>query len=990
MDKLIFRTTEFPTGWSLNTNEQSSDLEKDKHFAFALFLASPALYKQIENTDKKSGNLEFSLKKYESRAKYRSTPFGLFASCSAASWGEKNQFNLNVPFSTVIEFDMHLYGALVQQILEDSEAKIHLLYRFNHSVYLKDEKLRYIEFYYKKGRRYHKISQTDFNQAIAALFDFCQHQKTFDEIKAFLIQEFEVTDNEADEYLSLLIAEKLIISNVYVRGIVVNSLKELEAQLPPAINNKYGIADLITQLDLMSQDNFEKQAQRIKEILTDKGISFEEKFLFQAVAFRTQNEFKLDRKYKYKIDKAIQFLDGLNPAYLNRDLETFKSKFTETYGDSFVPLMHVLDPSNGLGYPIANSSQDEESPFDDIRFPPRTESYVDLRYYPVHQVLFGKLVKALKKGERIIELTEKDQFKNDKKWTDQLPLSFAAMWSITAENKIYMKSVGGSSAASLLGRFGNANPEIEQIIKSIVEKENEILKGNVILSEINHVPEDRVGNVIQRPMLREYDIPIMTYSCHQNDKSIALNNLFLTVKDNRVVLFDKVLNKVVVPRLMNAHNFTRSKIPAYRFLSELQFQDTKAGISFSWGVLEKQFFYFPRVVYQDIILHPEMWKFGTFDLPFLQSNAQDTIFDWQKENKIPNQFYLVEGDNALLIDVNDPVSLATFLNEIKNKNEITLHEFLGHADIDGLNDRVNEFISTHFNDDFYFPPFNNPSAETNVEFKFKLGEDWIYNKLYCKASHSDLVLAHYILPTLQQLKSEELIETFFFIKYSDPNEHLRLRCRVKETNAVSVNAYLNKLYENLSSAGLIDLVVHDQYIREINRYGLATIDWCEKWFEHDSVAVLNFIRVKLLDSKLDRWKYGLASINALLNDFGLDAKQKLETSKHLADGFRAEFKVNKAVNKNLDRKYRKLEKEIEELLTIDTIYSELLLQRSLNSKTVIEKIKNHNEGKNVHELLPSLIHMLMNRIFISHQRRHEVVLYDMLYRFYKKAYFKKT
>ena len=79
---------------------------------------------------------------------------------------------------------------------------------------------------------------------------------------------------------------------------------------------------------------------------------------------------------------------------------------------------------------------------------------------------------------------ELEPFKNN---YDDLPDTLATMVQLY-QDKVYISSAGGSSAANLLGRFCHSDEVIYQMTKEITEKEN-ILNPDVIYAEIVHLPE---------------------------------------------------------------------------------------------------------------------------------------------------------------------------------------------------------------------------------------------------------------------------------------------------------------------------------------------------------------------------------------------------------------------------------------------------------------------------------------------------------------------
>ena len=85
------------------------------------------------------------------------------------------------------------------------------------------------------------------------------------------------------------------------------------------------------------------------------------------------------------------------------------------------------------------------------------------------------------------------------------------------------------------------------------------------------------------------------------------------------------------------------------------------------------------------------------------------------------------------------------------------------------------------------------------------------------------------------------------------------------------------------------------------------------------------------------------------------------------------------------------------LLHEDNFYKpfyQILEQKSENLKDSIAKIKDLQTTNKLEVefigLINSFIHMMLNRIFKSKQRLHEMVIYSLLYRFYKSEMARKS
>ena len=61
---------------------------------------------------------------------------------------------------------------------------------------------------------------------------------------------------------------------------------------------------------------------------------------------------------------------------------------------------------------------------------------------------------------------------------------------------------------------------------------------------------------------------------------------------------------------------------------------------------------------------------------------------------------------------------------------------------------------------------------------FSLGSEWLYFKIYCGVKTADFILVDYLKETIEQLLAQQYISKWFFIRYNDPDAHLRLRFKI--------------------------------------------------------------------------------------------------------------------------------------------------------------------------------------------------------------------
>jgi thiopeptide-type bacteriocin biosynthesis protein len=280
---------------------------------------------------------------------------------------------------------------------------------------------------------------------------------------------------------------------------------------------------------------------------------------------------------------------------------------------------------------------------------------------------------------------------------------------------------------------------------------------------------------------------------------------------------------------------------------------------------------------------------------------------------------------------------------------------------------------------------------------FILGDEWLYYKIYCGKRAADMVLVACIKPLTETLLTNKLIDQWFFIRYSDPNPHLRIRFHCNHINKLGIIIdNINKALSNYVENDLIWKVQTDTYSREIERYGENTIEEAEQLFFHDSVASIEAMSFIEDDELL--FLFALKSIDDLLTTFKYDLKDKIAFSKENSDYFRQEFNADTQLSKELYKKHQKLRTKIESFMNtpvpLETkVLFEIIKKNSEKTKSIKKNIlQQHRDNAlelPLNSFVSSCIHMMINRKFRDKQRLFELLCYDYLYRYYSRIFAKK-
>lgn len=276
-----------------------------------------------------------------------------------------------------------------------------------------------------------------------------------------------------------------------------------------------------------------------------------------------------------------------------------------------------------------------------------------------------------------------------------------------------------------------------------------------------------------------------------------------------------------------------------------------------------------------------------------------------------------------------------------------------------------------------------------IQRSFIPGSEWIYIKVYTGSNTADKILVNELTKIISVLERKKYVDKWFFIRYSDPDFHLRIRIRVKDCNFIGevlrlFYKYFNELMEN-DKVWKIQL---DTYNRELERYKGYLIELTETLFYIDSIHTLKLLRISENMPLSARWLIAAKMIDCLLIDFNYNLQQRRELLESIGKSYKMEFGFNEFNFKQFNVLYRKHAHELEEVLWnkktdegYKALYS-ILEVRSNALKTIAQQLIEVNDGKEMKLPLSSYLHMMLIRLFRSKNRLHELIVYNLMSRFY--------
>ncbi|MBB6272396.1 thiopeptide-type bacteriocin biosynthesis protein [Pedobacter cryoconitis] len=1013
--KLVVRVARLPFKTSFGEKD-ILNLLHDEQFLEALYLASNSLYKTYQKW--KQGKLNSvqtekllnTVTKYYVRMMSRSTPFGLFAGCSTVDIDTANGHDhviLNQQISRKTRLDMGFFKCLSDYITSLPYVSGHIKYHTNSSAYLLGEEIRYLEYKYVDGKRIYELSSIQKNPYLLKVLDLCRNQSyTLSALVPVIL----------DEYLDTASVEAFIAELIEIQFLV--------DEFEPAITGQDPMLSLIEKIKtLVLEDPGNTEMLKLRNWLIGLNhyISLLNKesgsvsdyehvisIFNERVVYDTEKE-----PNKFQVDYAAHFSGAISSSFEeslleaanvisvftataeNSFLQSFKNKFTDRYGDLQVPLLEALDVDYGIGYKTSSGDSLVSEIVDGLSLGRTTEQKQDFSWNNAQKFLFAKWKKAYQENSPQLEITEdeisgllQDRAKNN------YPQSFSILFR-SVKAQMVIESIGGSSAVNLIGRFTAADPNIYSLAEEIVNAEEQNNR-DIVFCEIVHLPQDRVANILMHPPLLKHEIPYLSQSTAEEGKTLYLSDLLLSVENDRIILRHKDLQHELIPRLSNAHNFSKDSLPLYNFLADLQTQGVQDSIHFSWDDLLPDLGFYPRVVYKNVIIYPSTWKVFKKQYAQLSSTANhelsEVIVAFAAHLQLPPLFLLKDGDNELLVDIHNIYTVHAFISAIKNRDSIILREFIFDERSSPVKDNegngfYNQMILSVINKERALPHTLSAETVNLIQNEFSLGSEWLYYKFYCGEKTSDTILLQAISLLVDELGKNEWIDQWFFIRYKDPNNHLRVRFHLKHVQHLgAVISVIQKHICFFQQEKYIWNTQTETYKRELKRYGYQLIYPSEEAFYQDSKYVLRILEeVADQEDELLKLMACVKGAADMLNCFGLSVEDKIAITGEMRDAYFKEFNGLKKTKQELDSKYRTLRPEIEAFFKqsrlTDAPLHLVLNERFAALNAAFDNISWSGKLADRNNFITSHIHMFVNRLFNSNQRKIELVVYELLTKF---------
>jgi thiopeptide-type bacteriocin biosynthesis protein len=375
---------------------------------------------------------------------------------------------------------------------------------------------------------------------------------------------------------------------------------------------------------------------------------------------------------------------------------------------------------------------------------------------------------------------------------------------------------------------------------------------------------------------------------------------------------------------------------------------------------------------------------------------------------------LRDGDNRLVLDLKDAIGKRNLAQALSNRPNLTLEELFPTTEQmcvtrNGLplaHEIVVPFIANVAADATARRAVRagagslrpEPPVDTQPRRAVHLpGSEWLCAHLYGSPRDADAHLADSIARLTDELVSGGLVDRWFFIRYADPEHHLRVRWhRTPEELSGQARPIVEAAIARAYEEGRLSRVSFDSYAPELDRYGGAdAMPSIEELFWHDSVAVSTLLHDPSTRAPARRWQWTLLGMDRMLADLGFGLAEKAAVARRVRAGFAAEFRTDKRTEQQLSTHFRSHRPHLEQLVAgvpadgTERRALEVFDLRTANAmETAVDLVRREALGvltTPLEAIAESLLHMHANRMLTTSARSQELVLYDHLDRIYRSA-----
>jgi thiopeptide-type bacteriocin biosynthesis protein len=785
--------------------------------------------------------------RYLLRAQHRPTPFGWFAGASLARLGVSARAEWRNEAVRLSASSAWL-NALARRVEREEELFPHLVVVANSTLSVCGEQL--VVPYQLSGSGTGRAAETRLRNSgpVRLVVDASRSPVPVGELLAKLRADFPEAGGEAAKRLvRQLIDYRVLITALEAPSTVTDPLDHLLAELDAmGAGAAASTAELVVELRTVRDEaagssgtasdpgRRSRLAQRMRRLAPELRADP------LAVDVGLDADLALPTAVGREAERAALALARLSTApYGSPEMKAYHQRFYDRYGiGSLVPLLDVVADS-GIGFPegylgaLAEPRRPRTSERDDILMGLAQRAAMDGR----EEIrLDDQLIDRLRVGREPVRLPPHLELTVQVNADDTGRLS-------QGEFSLAVVSVSRGAGVTV-GRF---LPVLDEPARQDLASELEDLPTSdpgtiaVQLSFPPLVPSN--AHIARSPQM----LPVvLTLDEHRgaDDATLTLADVTVGCDGRRLYLAVPKWGKRIEAVAMNALTLRAHTPPLARLLIELSRAASTQVTAFDWGAARRMPF-LPRLRYGRTVLASARWRLDASELPAPNAPLagwEDEFVSWKARRRLPDHVHLTYGDQLLTLDLTQPSHRHLLRAQLSRSGTALLTE--ARQDFRWCHGRAHQIVIPLKAE--APPPWPRLPAPVPARLAH---EDQVQTPgnskvllagLYGDQRRQSVVLADYLPDLLDRLDHPR----WWYIRYRDPADHLRLRIAVQDQHGLSETASTVSAWaDGLRSAGLLSDLRYLSSYPEHGRWGSgAAYAAVEEVFRADSRALLAQLR----------------------------------------------------------------------------------------------------------------------------------------------------
>ncbi|WP_353946455.1 lantibiotic dehydratase [Streptomyces sp. HUAS MG91] len=814
----------------------------DQETVEALGHASPAFAERINTLlgapnppARDIGKATASVLRYLLRAAHRATPFGLLAGVALAPFGPSARAEWGTGHKPVVQPSAPWLARVVERLESCPELLDRLPVMVNSTVSVRGDRL--VVPFRSPGQGDMRAVETSIGLSapVCRVLDAAQDPIRFDALVGKLAADFPgVAADTVNELVVGLLRHRVLLTSLHAPSTQSDALGHLLHQLDAADAARLPAAcDLVREVRA-AQEAVRKCEGRYGRHRAAASLRAAAPGLTEhplALDLRLDASLVLPRAVAQELERAATVLTTVSPLpYGTAEWKAYQRRFYERYGiGTMVPMLDVVADS-GIGFPDGYPGTNADT--QRRRLSVRDDTLLRLAQTAVldghdEVTLTDELIAAMNLGP--------DRPRNPPHLEITARIHAASTEDLSG-GRFGVEVLSVSRGAGVIsGRFLNVLDADDREALAAELRELPTADPDTIAAQLSFPPlRVQSAHVTRTPRVLPTVISLDEHR-PRSDDVLTPADLAVACDGRRMYLAAPAQGRRIEAVALHALNLRQHTPPLARLLSELARAQYAQVTDFDWGAANA-LPYLPRLRYGRTILAAARWRLAGVDFP----GEADKFDEWRSRRRLPRHVHLVQGDRHLRLDLDDTVHRGLLRRHLQRAGQAVVTEAPPEDASGWCDGRAHEVVVPLK----AVRPVSWPTLPTPTRDRlFSAAQaqppgtgSLLLATLYGDLRRQDVLLGQYLPGLLEQLGGPP----WWFIRFRDPDPHLRLRIALPDSAAFGdMAAVVSRWADELRAERLLSDFRFPTSYREMGRWG-SGLAWqaAEDVFRADSRAML--------------------------------------------------------------------------------------------------------------------------------------------------------